>query len=113
MHNYKEMLEETMANLGKFGELTPEQMKGFHGLMESTEKEGALDKKQKELIALSIAVATRCDYCIAFHVKGALDAGAKKEEILEAGWVAVLMGGGPALMYFQGVLKALADFGQA
>ena len=67
------------------------------------------DKKSKELIAIACAVLAHCEWCIAFHVKGALDAGATKEEILESTWVGVLMGGGPSLMYAQGVLKALED----
>ncbi len=104
------ILKEVMTNLGTFSEETPEQMKAFHGFMEAVEKEGKLSKKTKELIALGSAITTHCEWCIALHVKGALDAGASREEILEAGWVATLMGGGPALMYFQYVLKALEDF---
>ncbi len=111
MYNYKELLDTIQGNLGKFQELTPEQMKAFGGFIGTAEADGALPKKSKELIALGAAVTAHCDWCIAYHVKGALDAGASKEEILETGWVAVLMGGGPALMYFQGVLKALSDFG--
>jgi alkylhydroperoxidase/carboxymuconolactone decarboxylase family protein YurZ len=48
--------------------------------------------------------------CIVVHVKNAVNAGANKQEILEAAWVAVMMGGGPALSYIQCVLKALEDF---
>ena len=110
MKDYKKLLDETMVNLGKFSKQTPDEMKGFHGFMEAAEAEGALDKKQKELIAVSCAVVAHCERCIAFHVNGAIKAGASRKEILEAAWVAVLMGGGPALMYAQGVLKALDDF---
>lgn len=110
MNNMKEKLNETMKSLGRFSEETPEQMKAFHGFMEAVEKEGKLSKKTKELIALGSSITSHCEWCIAFHVKGALDAGATREEIMEAGWVATLMGGGPALMYFQLVLKALEDF---
>ncbi|HDD70905.1 MAG TPA: carboxymuconolactone decarboxylase family protein [Candidatus Woesearchaeota archaeon] len=109
MKNYKELLEEIQNSLEKFSKETPEQMKAFHELMQSTEKEGKLNKKTKELIALGCAIVSHCEWCIAFHTKGALDAGATREEILESAWTAVLMGGGPALMYAQGVLKALED----
>ena len=109
MKNYNELVQEIMSNLGKFSKETPDQMKGFHNFMEFVEKEGALNKKSKELIAIACAVLAHCEWCIAFHVKGALDAGATKEEILESTWVGVLMGGGPSLMYAQGVLKALED----
>jgi len=108
----REKLGEIMESLAYFRENTPEQMKAFHELLEATEKEGVLDKKTKELISVALAVIKQCVYCIAFHVKNALDAGATKEEILEAAWVAVLMGGGPALMYAQYVIKALEEFGK-
>lgn len=110
MYNYKELLETISANMGKFKELTPEQMGTFAAFMGATEKPGKLTSKEKELIALGSAITSRCDWCIAYHTHGALKAGATRDEILEAGWVAVLMGGGPALMYLQGVLKALDDF---
>ena len=110
MGEYKQLLEQINMSLGKFSEETPEQMKGFMELMKAVESEGELDRKQKELVALGCAVTSHCKWCIAFHVKNALDAGATKQEILEATWVAVLMGGGPALMYAQCVLEALDEF---
>jgi AhpD family alkylhydroperoxidase len=61
--------------------------------------DGALTAREKELIALGIAVQSQCEPCIAMHVKKALDMGLTKEEIGEACGVAILMGGGPALMY--------------
>ena len=71
---------------------------------------GAISVKHKELIALAIAIAKRCDDCIAYHVHDALHAGATREEILEAAGVAVLMGGGPAMMYSCRVYEALEQF---
>jgi AhpD family alkylhydroperoxidase len=77
--------------------------------MEYVEKEGALKVKDKALIAIACAVVAHCEWCVAVHVKHALDSGATENEILESAWVGVLMGGGPSLMYAQGVLKALED----
>ena len=77
--------------------------------MGAVEKPGALDKKTKELMSVSLSIVTHCKWCIAFHVKGALDAGATKDEIMESCFVATLMGGGPALMYTQLAVKALED----
>jgi AhpD family alkylhydroperoxidase len=88
----------------------PEVMAGFGELHVSAVAKGALDTKTKELIALSIAVAVRCDGCIAFHVHDALTAGANREEILEAIGVAILMGGGPAMVYGSEALEALNEF---
>ncbi|MGB3653139.1 MAG: carboxymuconolactone decarboxylase family protein [Rivularia sp. (in: cyanobacteria)] len=65
--------------------------------------------KQKNGVALAIAVAIHCDDCIAFHTNSALKAGATKEEILEVLGVTVFMGGGPALMYATHVMEAVDE----
>jgi len=87
----------------------PETMKNYQKFVDSVLKDGHLDIKTKELIALGIAIVKRCDYCIAIHVEKALKAGATKEEIIEASLVAVLMEGGPAMTYFTEVKKALEE----
>ena len=74
-------------------------MSGFGELHKNAMSPGILTTMEKELIALGIAIAVRCDGCIAFHVHDALNAGADRREITETIAVAVLMGGGPALMY--------------
>jgi len=95
---------------GLYREYAP-LMDGFRGLSKGTMADGALSKKHKELIATALSVAVRCDRCIAHHVRGCLDNGATRQEVLEAAGVAVLLGGGPALMYAESVLQALNDFG--
>jgi len=95
------------------GELTagqPEVMKAFAALSEAASSPGALDEKTKELIALAIAVIAKCDECIAIHVEEALKSGATRQEIIEALGVAVLMGGGPAVMYATHALTAVSEF---
>jgi AhpD family alkylhydroperoxidase len=89
----------------------PEIMKAFAALSEAASSPGALDEKAKELIALAIAVVERCDECITIHVGEALKTGATRQEIIEALGVAILMGGGPALMYATHALTALSEFG--
>ena len=85
-------------------------MKGFGTIAQAALKPGALDTKTKELIALAISVAVRCDDCIAFHTKAAVDRGATREEILETLGVAIYMGGGPAAMYASHALGAATQF---
>lgn len=111
MENTKEVLSQIDSSLNKLAVQTPSQMQSFGQMLEAIESPGKLDKKTKELIAISLSIAGKCHWCIAFHVKNALDAGATSEEILEASWVAVMMGGGPALMQLQLVQKALDDLG--
>lgn len=90
----------------------PEVMTGFGALHSSAVSKGALDTKSKELIALGIAIAVHCDGCIAFHVHDALKAGANRQETLEAISVAILMGGGPSMVYGCEALDALNRFEQ-
>ena len=104
---FVEDFQEAMQLLGKNN---PEVMRDFRRFMDSVLKEGYLDVKTKELIALGMAITARCRYCIGIHVEKCLSAGAKKEEILEAATVAILMGGGPALTYIAEVKKALEEF---
>lgn len=106
----KKVLKEVNMSLRKLEEEYPQLMKAFGSFMIQVEKRGALSHKVKELISVAISVVAQCKWCIAFHVKNALDAGATKEEILEACFVAALMGGGPALMYTQLVVKAIEDY---
>lgn len=88
----------------------PEVMKAFSALAQSTLAQGALDSKTKELIAIAVSVAVRCDDCIGFHVKAAVDRGATREEILETLGMAIYMGGGPAAMYASHALGAYTQF---
>ena len=71
---------------------------------------GALDTKTKELLALAISVAIRCDGCIAFHSKAAVQHGATREEIMETMGLAIYMGAGPSLMYAAQAVEAYDQF---
>lgn len=107
---YPEQAEHIKAYTRKISAELPELMKAFYALSQSSSAPGALDTKTKELIALAIGVADRCDGCIAFHTQSALKAGASKSEIMETLGVNVLMGGGPALMYAAHVVEAMEQF---
>jgi AhpD family alkylhydroperoxidase len=87
----------------------PDVMKAFSALSQAALKTGALDTKTKELIAVAIGVAIRCDDCIAFHVKAAVDAGATREEVMETLGMAVYMGAGPSVMYASHAAEAVAQ----
>lgn len=85
---------------------TPDVMKGFSALAQAALKANALDTCTKELIALAISVATRCDACIAFHAEAALKQGASREQVLETVAMAIYMGAGPSVMYAAQALEA-------
>jgi AhpD family alkylhydroperoxidase len=88
-----------------------EVLKGFSALHQAAIKPGTLSVLEKELIALAIGLAVRCENCIYVHVQAALNAGATREQILEAAGVAVLMQGGPTYTYLPRVLEALEALG--
>ena len=72
----------------------------------------ALGKKVKELIALATSVVTGCETSIAYHLHNALEAGAAREEMVEAVEVAVVTMGEPAAVHAAQILRAL-DIGEA
>ena len=90
-----------------------DNVKTYKPLLELEEKaikEGALNKKTKELMALSISIVTKCEPCMEWHLNQAIKAGATDEEIYETIDVAIEMGGGQAAAYSRFVLKALTYF---
>lgn len=82
----------------------------FAGLATAATMPGTLDTKTKELIALAIGIAARCDGCIAFHARAAVRHGATRAEFLETIGVAVYMGGGPSMVYGAQALEAYDQF---
>lgn len=106
----KKSIDEVMDMMSALSGHQPETMRHFKMFMGQVLKEGVLDTKTKELIAVGTAITARCKYCIALHVKKALDAGATKDELMETATVAMLMGGGPAMTYIVEVKKALDEF---
>lgn len=95
------------ARVGEFAELNPDVMRGIKIIENSPEQTGKLDAKVRSLIALAVAVTTRCDGCISVHSKRAVDAGASREEIAEALGVAIWLNAGAAVTYTARVFDAV------
>jgi AhpD family alkylhydroperoxidase len=111
--NWPELARMLSGELRNLRGGAPEVMKAFSSLAQAALAQGALDPKTKELVALGISVAVRCDDCIAFHVKAAVDRGATREEVLETLGMAIYMGAGPSAMYASHALGAYAQFAGA
>lgn len=109
MENMKKVAQQFQASMERFDREWPKQRQAFAALTQAVKAPGALEQKYKYLIALGISVAEHCHWCIAGNVKNALAHGATKEQVMEAGWVAVQMGGGPSLAYLQLVQQAVDD----
>jgi AhpD family alkylhydroperoxidase len=107
---YPALYERLQTLLRELGHEAPGPLAGFDRLHGEARASGALTTRTKELMALAIAIAVRCNGCIAYHIHDALTAGATRAEILETIGVAVMMGGGPALIYGLEALEALKEF---
>lgn len=112
-HNWPEWAKELSRDLKTLRGDAPGVMGAFSSLAQAALAPKALDGKTKELIALAVGVAVRCDDCIAFHVKAALQLGATREEIVETLGMAVYMGAGPSVMYASHALTAYGQFADA
>jgi AhpD family alkylhydroperoxidase len=111
--NWPELTRTLGSELRNLRGGAPEVMKAFSSLAQAALAQGALDPKTKELIAIGISVAVRCNDCIAFHVKAAADRGATREEVLETLGMAIYMGAGPSAMYASHALGAYTQFAAA
>ncbi|MCB2064721.1 MAG: carboxymuconolactone decarboxylase family protein [Novosphingobium sp.] len=88
-------------------------MKAFHDMGAAALEAGALDTKTKELMAVAISVAVRCDPCVTYHVAAARKQGASREEIAETVGLAIYMEAGPSAMYAAQALEAYDQWDEA
>jgi AhpD family alkylhydroperoxidase len=112
MKDYRQITADISANLRTLRRDIPATMQGFSQLAQAATRPEALDKKTKELIALAIGVATRCDGCIGFHTETLVKLGATRAEVEETLGMAVYMGGGPSLMYAADAIGAFEQFSE-
>jgi AhpD family alkylhydroperoxidase len=108
--NYVELHDHLEKQITALGTELPGPLSGFSRLHSKAMEDGILDAKTKELMALAISVAIRCEGCIAYHVHDAIKAGATRPEMMEAISVAILMGGAPASVYAAYAMDAIEQF---
>ena len=106
----KERLHEVGDLTRRLQQEFPKESAGFLNFIKEAEGGTALSLKAKELINTALSVAAQCEWCIAFHVRNAVHAGATRKEIIEAGFQAVIMHGGPAFMWMTPLLRAVDEF---
>ncbi|GAB2174613.1 carboxymuconolactone decarboxylase family protein [Dongia sp. agr-C8] len=109
-HDWPKMTTDLSQAIRELRAGAPEPMKAFSALAKAALEPKALDTKTKELIALGIAVAIRCDGCVAFHAEAALKQGATRDEVMETMGMAVYMGAGPSVMYAAQAVEAYDQF---
>jgi len=109
MSKYSEQAKAVYDFIGILSKENPKIAEGFGTMHHAAGEDKALTAKQKELIALGIAITIRCEGCIACHMKAVLDTGATREEIVETIGVAVVMGGGPSIVYGDKAYRAMKE----
>ncbi|KTD39959.1 carboxymuconolactone decarboxylase family protein [Legionella parisiensis] len=107
---FSRITKDISTQLAKMRKEMPEVMSGFSAIAQAASKDGVLDKKTKELIAMALAVAKQCPGCIGFHSQTLIKLETTREELLETLGMAVYMGGGPSLMYAAEALEAFEEF---
>lgn len=84
----------------------------FASMIKATSAAGRLDARTKELIVFSLVVQSRCGSCVTHHARKALQMGISQDELDEAAWCAVAMGGAPVRMFYLDAMKELAKGGK-
>jgi AhpD family alkylhydroperoxidase len=110
--SFTEITSNVSKALGVLHSEIPETMKGFSAMAQSALAPGVIGALEKELIALGIGVAARCDACIGFHVKALIKLGVTRPQLMEVLGIATYMGGGPSLMYAAEAVRAYEEFTQ-
>jgi len=106
----KEKLNEVNKIMQEVGNDDSKFQLSFMSFMNNAMADGSLDNKTKEFIALSLGIAARCEWCISYHTNAAFRAGATREELMEVGYVTVLMYGSQALMELNNLVDAINQF---
>jgi AhpD family alkylhydroperoxidase len=112
-NTYRDLTHAVSSNLSTLRASTPDVMKSFSELGRAATAPGVLDAKTKELIAMALSVAARCDPCIGFHARTLVKLGTTRQELDETLGVATYMGGGPSLMYAAHAVAAFDEFAKA
>nr|WP_027488859.1 carboxymuconolactone decarboxylase family protein [Allorhizobium undicola] len=108
MQDWNAYRDALMGRVGDIAKLSPDVLRGLNTIESSPKKTNLLEPKFHELIALAVAVTTRCDGCIAVHAKKAVELGATPGEIAETLSTAIALNAGAALVYSARVFDTIA-----
>jgi AhpD family alkylhydroperoxidase len=108
--DFAQIANDVVTGAGLLRQGAPDAMNGFAALAKAATAPNALDTKTKELMAVAIGIAVRCEGCVAFHTRMAHRHGASRQEILETVALAIYLGGGPASVYGADAVRAYDQF---
>ena len=104
--DWKSFLDKTKKDFVNLNKEIPDTFKGFSIMGKEAKKNGSVDEKTKELVALGIAVSTKCESCIGLHVESLIKLGTTREELIEVLAMCSYMGGGPSITFSTKALEA-------
>ena len=104
--DWKAFLDKTRKDFVSLSKEIPDTFKGFSIMGNEAKKNGLIDEKTKEFVALGIAISTRCESCIGLHVEILIKLGMTREELIEVLAMCSYMGGGPSITFSTKALEA-------
>jgi AhpD family alkylhydroperoxidase len=104
--DWKLFLDKTKKDFVSLSEEIPDTFKGFSLMGKEAKKNGLIDEKTKEFVALGIAISTRCESCIGFHVESLIRLKTTRDELIEVLAMCSYMGGGPSITFSSKALEA-------
>lgn len=110
--DWKQFVKDAESELAVYAKALPETMKGFSTMSGPAKKDGALNSKTKELIALAIAIRSQCNHCIGYHARNLVRLQADREEVVDVLAICAHMAGGPGINYGANALQAFDQFSQ-
>jgi len=103
--------EYTREIIEKRAALSPDNIEAWRNFSKAVFKEGKLSEQTKQIIAVAVAHATQCPYCIRSHTRQALKKGVSREELMEAIWIAAEMRAGAAVAHSAIALDEMENTG--
>jgi AhpD family alkylhydroperoxidase len=110
--DWKKFIADADSDLAVYGKALPNTLRAFGKMGEAAKSGDALDLKTKELVALGVAISTRCDHCIGYHTRNLVRLHASRDEVSEVLAMVAYMGGGPAINYGSKALQAFDQFSE-
>ena len=104
--DWKSFIKETKTKFSILNKEIPDTFEGFNLMGKEAKKNGIVDEKTKEFVALGIAISTRCESCIGMHVESLIRLGTSREELVEVLAMCSYMGGGPSITFSAKALEA-------
>ena len=98
--------ENDLKLMREMRKLAPDDFNAWLGLEKTVGRDGgAIPRKYRELIAIAVSATTQCPYCMEAHAKAAHAAGATREEVVEASFLAAALRAGGAATHGAMALK--------